>query len=248
MYINHATRLALCWAFLWSSWGGAATLWSDYELNNSLVDSLNPLRSLTANGGTLDATSYSFGANQGLTLSDGLPAPDEYSIEIQFQFATIDSYRKVLDFLGQTVDAGLYVQGGTARLYPNSGGALQVFFPDTPAQLILTRDAATSQVTGYVNGVQQFSFQDLANVAVFSGLNQIATFFMDDSVSGGSEASAGSVGRIRIWSGVLTADEVAGAYADFVGVTEPSSGFLAFAGLFVTLLLVRKRRSENMLT
>ena len=40
----------------------------DYELNGSFADALGG-PSLTPNGGTLNATNYTFGPNQGLTLA-----------------------------------------------------------------------------------------------------------------------------------------------------------------------------------
>jgi hypothetical protein len=54
--------LALCAAF-----DAGATMIHDYELNGSLTDTLGGA-SLTAHGGTLDASGYRFGYNQGLAL------------------------------------------------------------------------------------------------------------------------------------------------------------------------------------
>ena len=45
-----------------------------YELDGTLADSLSG-PALVSAGGTLNATSYSFGPNQGLSLSNGLPNP-----------------------------------------------------------------------------------------------------------------------------------------------------------------------------
>src|SRR5262249_8472628 len=46
----------------------------DYELNNTYADSMGG-PSLQPNGGTLSSGSYTFGANQGLTLNNALPNP-----------------------------------------------------------------------------------------------------------------------------------------------------------------------------
>ena len=49
----------------------AASVAHIYELNGSLADSLGG-PALSAAGGTLNATNYSFAANQGLSLQNGL--------------------------------------------------------------------------------------------------------------------------------------------------------------------------------
>ena len=64
----------------------------------------------------------------------------------------------------------------------------------------LTRDA-TGLVTGYVNGVSQFSFIDSTNSAV--ALSSLA-FFMDDSHTGLREASSGFVDSIIVSDSLST--------------------------------------------
>ena len=62
---------------------------------------------------------------------------------------------------------------------------------------------------------------------------------MDDNVTGGRESSSGSVSEIRIYSGALTASEVA-ALPGATATPEPASLGLAGAGLL--LCLFRQRR------
>ena len=64
--------------------------------------------------------------------------------------------------------------------------------------MTLTRNSGTQLVTGSVNGVQQFSFTDTTNDAVFSTTGGQINFFQDDNATGQREASGGTVTRITI--------------------------------------------------
>ena len=78
----------------------------DYELNGSYADSLGG-PALAPAGGTLNATNYSFGANQGLSLSSwltGSATSGNYSIETTFNFSTLSGFRKIIDFKDLTSD------------------------------------------------------------------------------------------------------------------------------------------------
>ena len=135
-------------------------------------------------GGTLGATGYTFGANQGLTLPFASPV---YSIDISFSFDTTSGFRKILDFKGLTSDEGLYNLNGTLDYFNFAGGPTVQIPAGTIVDARLTRDA-TGLVTGYVNGVSQFSFIDSTNSA--GALSSLA-FFMDDFHTGLREASSG---------------------------------------------------------
>ena len=63
-----------------------SALTHDYQLNGSLADTLGG-PSLVSAGGVLSANGYSFGANQGLSLSNALGDNGNYSIEMQFSSA-----------------------------------------------------------------------------------------------------------------------------------------------------------------
>src|SRR4051812_2009214 len=74
----------------------AVTLTHQYRLDGSYADDLGG-PSLVPNGGTLGATRYTFGADQGLSLSNALTNNADYSIELVFQFQDLSSYRRILD-------------------------------------------------------------------------------------------------------------------------------------------------------
>jgi len=94
-----------------------------YELNGSLAES-NGGPSLVSYGGTLGSTGYTFGVNQGLSLSD-TGISNAYSIDIRFYFddvnASLDGYQRILDFKNRTSDSGLYSASSQLVLFSTSG-------------------------------------------------------------------------------------------------------------------------------
>jgi hypothetical protein len=68
----------------------------------------------------------------------------------------------------------------------------------------MTRDAS-SNVVGYANGVQQFSFVDSGGLAVLSGSPQTLRFFRDNL----TEDAPGAVARIRLFDKVMPPSQVA---------------------------------------
>ncbi len=221
-----------------------------YELDGSYSDSLGG-PALSPLGGTLNPTNYSFAANQGLTLSNGLVDPANYSIETIFNFTTLSGFRKIVDFKNRTSDNGLYDLNTALNFFPVTTGPAGAFSAGVNAHLVLTRDGVTKLVTGYVNGVSQssFSFTDSSDFAVFTGPSNIAQFFIDDPGTGG-EASAGVVDRIRIYDGVLSGAQVTALFnggpppgLPINGVPEPSAMVMLMgAGAAGLALLPRRKR------
>jgi hypothetical protein len=205
----------------------AAILVHDYQFNGNLNDSLGG-PSLVANGGSVSATNYTFGPNEGLSLSNGFTGfAGNYSIVIDFSFLEKGdaAYAKIIDFQDLTSDTGLYqlTEGGVSLLdlydadVPPGDvgiGITPITF-DVQIQVTLTRDAG-GEVAGYVDGVQQFSFTDTDGHFVFSEVNNVAHFFWDDDTTQNAEVTSGQVDRIRI-------------YSDAAAVPEPAS--LAIWGL-----------------
>jgi MYXO-CTERM domain-containing protein len=192
---------------------------------------------LTTLGGdfTTQAGRYSFGANQGLSLENAVNA-SVYTIDFVFNFDLVSGYRRLIDFKALTSDTGLYNYGSQLKFYNEATGPDSVFAIATDARVTLTRDAA-GVLTGYVNGLLQFQFNDTAGLSQFSGANQIAYFFRDDNAVSG-EASAGSIDYLRIYDTALSANEVANLTSP---VPEPATGLLALAGIGLFALLRRRR-------
>src|SRR5262249_30486710 len=138
---------------------------------------------------TLDPTGYTFGVQQGLSLS-GTGAFDSYSIDIHFFFDALGSsfngYQKILDFQNRTSDSGLYSLDRSLQLFAASGtggrhagSAGPVFTNGAMAGLLLTRNAS-GLFSAFVNGNFAFSVMDTDGATTFSGPGNIMYFFMDD--------------------------------------------------------------------
>ncbi|MFN7923243.1 MAG: PEP-CTERM sorting domain-containing protein [Bryobacteraceae bacterium] len=230
-----------------------ATLIHDYQFQGNLNDSLGG-PALTSNGGTTNPADYTFGANQGLSLSNGFmngvtPFADNYTMLIRFVFPRVnstDTFAKILDFKNMASDNGLYSEqspsGGTSALlasFLGAGSAIspsQVIFNGTPVTIVLSRNSVTGAFKAYAGGVLQFTQTDSGSDAVFNAANQMAKFFIDDSVTSPVEGVPGSVFRIMIWDGVLTDQQV----GDLSAVPEPATFALFGVGL-VAIGIARKR-------
>ena len=215
----------------------ASTLVHTFLFNNSLADGTGAA-TMTSNGGSLNATQYLFGANQGLTLTGATNSLSDYSIEMEFSLTTVSGFNKILDFQNLTSDRGLYVNGGLIFFDLGSGGTI---LANTPVRVVLTREGASNTLVGYVNGTQAFSVADPLGRAIFTGPFQ---FFRDDN--GGTEASAGSVDLIRIYDGALTATEVGNLTSPGSGgggsaVPEPAT--VTLTGLALAAVALAKRRA-----
>jgi hypothetical protein len=166
---------------------------------------------LAPQGGTLSGGVYTFAANQGLRLNWSGFNSESYAIDIRFSFNTVGGgWLKILDFAHLSLDEGLYVYGDHLQFVEQPGvnfieGPNSAFHNDTFADLSIVRDGATKRFTGSLDGVQQFSFIDARDQAVFAGPNPLATFFVDDVVTGGGEATGGRVDFINVSSVPLPA-------------------------------------------
>lgn len=218
-----------------------------YQLTSSLSDLFGG-PSLVANGGTQGASGYTFGTNQGLSLSSVFSVGGSYSIAIRSKYTGFNSfglgYKKLVDFKDMSSDAGWYDRnGGIAEFYPaGTGGA--PYTDNVFDFTVLTRDAATKDFTAYVNGSQSLAFTDNANDATFSGAANIARFFEDDVISRQIENAAGVVTYIAVYDRALTAGEVSGL-GEVTATPEPASLVLLGTGLACVAGLTRRGRRTS---
>ena len=201
---------------LYDPGSSSATLQVDYRFQNTLTSTvgsppaLTNLGSNSFNSATVDGTSttvLSFAQNDGVSFSPitGVISSNSYSIVMLFSVQQVSGWRRLVDFKNATTDNGLYIENGKLYLYPSASGSSTSIAANTYVQVVVTRNAVGT-VIGYVNGTQQFQFTDTSSHAVISTANTIR-FFRDDNSA--SEASAGSVARIRLYDGALTAAQVA---------------------------------------
>ncbi len=160
----------------------------------------------TVDGKTCNVLMFPLG--NGLSLAtNGVISSDNYSLVMLFRFEQTSGYRKIADFKNGTVDYGLYNLSGTLRFYTDATGTNSPITDNTYVQVVLARDGSTDQVTGYVNGTQEFQFTDTNDRAVIDASNTLR-FLLDDEQTT-SEEAAGAVARIRLYDAALTPSEVA---------------------------------------
>jgi PEP-CTERM motif len=202
-----------------------------YDLNNSLNSNTAGAPALVSLGGSLDATGYSFGSGQGLTLdvSSLLSAAGPYTIEMNFEFSDLNGFRKILDFKSQSSDNGLYNNSAFATFFNNAAGTSTVFTANQFADVVITRDSV-GLVTVYVDTVKQFSYDD-STLLNATFVPSVASFFVDDTVTSGREASAGKVDLIEISDSVIAP------------VPEPSTWAMMILGFFGLGFMAYRRKS-----
>lgn len=184
----------------------------EYRFNGNLNDSIGSV-ALVPNAGSVGPTSYGFQQNQGLSFTPNATSTfnqANYSIEMVFSFNTTSGYRKIIDFSDLSQDTGLHVLSRNLNFYgtsPNQTGTGLPFVDFGPARVILTRNSATGEMVGYVNGQPKITFIDGTGKGVFNQPSKIINFFRDNA--DGGEASVGAVSLIRIYSSAMSATQAA---------------------------------------
>ncbi|MDH3429507.1 MAG: cadherin-like beta sandwich domain-containing protein [Gammaproteobacteria bacterium] len=160
-------------------------------------------------GGALQGNGYAFGQNQGLT-STGVLTVNEYSIEIVFRLDDIAGLRKLVDFGELGSDTGLYLDDGVMTFIdtdtPQTLTSSKIAAEEAiNIHMVLSRSAATGEVTVSVDGVEHLRFIDAGAQATFA--TSSATFFRDDDVTQ-TQASSGFAHFVRTYDSALSAQQV----------------------------------------
>jgi len=189
---------------------------ADYQFQNNLHSSVGTPPDLTNIApGNLFITSivdgvsrpvYHFAQGSSVVLepADGVIPTNVYTAVLLFSFDNISGWKRILDVKNPANNNGLYALNGTLYYYPVSSAPSATIAPSNYVQVVLTRDAS-SNVVGYVNGVQQFSFVDTQNYATLAGSPEMLRFFKDDS----TEDAPGTIARIRLYDKVMPPTQVA---------------------------------------
>lgn len=207
--------------------GKAQTLISQFDFNGNLNDNLtnstctsfgNFDTSYTAGlfNWMTDSTFTTVGGGLAISVPDGLFTETNYSIEIDFRFKKVNSYRKVIDFSGQTSDQGLYVNSGNLEFYSEGTAGTTTITADSIVHVLVTRDASNDTIIAYFWNGTSLSYEtsgkdtSFGYVPVLVGSNRMLYIFSDDSTTTGEYSDSGSVDLIRIWNGVVNLSTLLG--------------------------------------
>lgn len=195
--------------------------WSaDYQFDNTLRSRNRDVVSLTEIGSPAQSafavenvlgtprTVRQFEAGNGLRLEpwQNVGFTNEYTMQMLIRLSDFtEAFRKLLDFSDLTSDNGLYFANRQLQFFDASSNPTgpAMVADDQWVQVVLTR-SASGTVVAYLDGVQQFSFDDSAGVAVISADTMV--FLNDDN--GGIEHSDGAIACLRIYRDVLDATAV----------------------------------------
>jgi outer membrane protein assembly factor BamB len=201
---------------------------ADYQFQSTLSSSVTPAPSLESVGTvtcitqfqteTVDGsqrTVFCFPQGEGLLLRPATPTVTGtvYSMAVLFRFSAVSGYRRVFDVKMGSTDNGLYVHDGRLAFFPVTEGTNTPIGVNDWVQVVLTRDSA-GNLTGYVNGTQQFRFVDTNDDGVVAfdperGVDELRWFKDNDFGGVTGEESGGAVARVRLWNRALSSDEVA---------------------------------------
>ena len=223
--MNRFAFVAITAATLLAASAASATVVADFQLNGSTANGAAGGVTLTDNsGGGLGATGITFGADAGPTL-ENLGTISVYTLEINATLDAVNGYRKIADFSGRTSDNGFYILDGDINFYNFAFGPGGVVSAGSPFTFTLTRTAA-GLVTGFVDGVSQFSFVDSGGDAVINGSLHL---FQDDFAVPG-EASSGFIDYVTLDTGT---------------VPEPAAWALMILGFGAAGARLRSRRTTS---
>lgn len=186
----------------------------------------------------------------GLSLSTAsLINRTQYSVEMVFDLNATSRFRRVIDTAARSTDYGIYVDPNdklTTWTGVNNPGGLVA--DDGFAHLTLTVQG--NEVKTYVNGVLGRTVN--TNRLHISSADTLS-FFLDNTSGGGQgEYSGGALAFLRIYSGALSASEIADlaaaplpGQASAIGITPapvPLPGsVLLFGSSLVASLMLRRR-------
>lgn len=247
----------------------AQTLVADYTFNNTLNSSvagapaLAPIDPLGLNGfGTATVfgsthSVYNYNGNTtpadqaGLSLdTTGLISANDYSVQMVVSIANINGdgsgWVRLLDVQNRTSDDGFYYDPNhQLDIYPVTAAGATVT-ANTFEDVVLTV-APDNTVDAYLNNVLAFS--TTTTVMDVNNPQNLMDFFVDNTQGGGQgEFSDGSVAEIKLYSGVLSADQVAALDASPLSSAPDAGSTLAlmsmsFVGLAAFTAKLRRQHA-----
>lgn len=172
--------------------GVQAAIISSYDFNYSLTDTEGVGPDLEALGGTLTSDGYTFSDNNGLRLSMGLGAVDQYAIEVGFRVTgSLSGYQKIIDFKELSEDYGLYMSRGQVRFYSVSSGLASL---ELDKDVVVGISLLNKTISLYLDNVLLGEFDD-DGTAVAS--TNVLNFFVDDFKTRQRETMSGTLNFLR---------------------------------------------------
>lgn len=243
-------RLIACAALSFAATGltHAAPV-ADYsvQFNSGFDATAHPNLSFTYADVQADGLHTYYDSTDSSTIRVGnvLTSGDQYTLHLDIaSVSRTDWTRKLVDFASQSSDAGVYIDSGRLSFYDSLGhltvqSSLALLSPGEAFQFTLTRTSA-GDVTAYLNGAAQFTFQDVSGLATFNTAGHAAYVLTDDFNNGyvPYEITPAVVRSISVYNQALSAGEVASISV----VPEPSAPALILAGVLCMGFLSKRRR------
>ena len=176
----------------------------------------------TVMGSERTVRTYNEGNGLRLPVGNAVVVSDTYTLHMRIRLDDVTSRRKLIDFSDGASDNGLYLEDGRLVFLNGSTNGATVIANDEWADVAMTRDAS-GNVTGYVNGVEQWTFTDAGNEAQLDAGPLV--FFADDDTTGDEHPSGGIVCTQMI-DGALAAPDVGALDCPFrVGLNSDGCSF-----------------------
>ncbi len=223
----------------------AVVLVHDYTLRGTLSPASGG-PPLSAVGGNITALGYVFAGNP-FTMGTIPSVTSNISLEFSFTFRVQTGDLQPGTFSAVALSIGNYSISAPLALSAVATSSPLNALHDKLMHFVITRNAATDTITGFVNGVQQF----VINNYVKNSPDAIAAGF-NFSLGNGNPipltSLGGRVDYVRVYNGALTSAEVGELFVAGapLAIPEPETYALFGAGLIAYFLSRRSRKSRAM--
>ena len=154
-------------------------------------------------------TVYRFEKNSGLQFNNAAAdnfIGEGYTIEIYFEFDELSSWKRVVDWKNRKTDWGAYVYNGELNFYNILYSAEAPVVAGEFTYYVITRTADTKEVLIYTDAEVKIEFIDDNGHALVDE-DGVLNFFHDDLYVQ-NEASAGSVGMLKLYNYALSSTQI----------------------------------------